>query len=44
MDIPLALTDIEVQQGFKGYTGKSSTFCQQTDVGGLSASCQYSHY
>ena len=44
MDVPLALTDIEVQQGFKGYTGKSSTFCHQTGVVGLSALCQYSHY
>ena len=35
MDVPLALTDIEVQQGFKGYTRKSSTFCHQTGVVGL---------
>ena len=44
MDVPLALTDIEVQQGFKGYTGKSSMFCPQTGVVGLSALCQKSHY
>ena len=44
MDVPLALTDIEVQQGSKGYKEKSSTFCQQTGVVGLSALCQYSHY
>ena len=37
MDVPLALTDIEVQQGFKGYKRKSSTFCHQTGVVGLSA-------
>lgn len=37
MDVPLALNDIGVQQGFKGYTRKSSTFCHQTGVVGLSA-------
>ena len=37
MDVPLALTDIEIHHGLKGYKGKSSTFSQQADVVGLSA-------
>lgn len=37
MDVPLALTDIEVQQGLEGFTRRSSTFCRQTGVVGLSA-------
>ena len=44
MDVPLALNDIGIRNGLKGYTRKSSTFCQQTGVVGLSALCQYSHY
>jgi len=36
MDVPLALNDIEIRNGFKGYKGKSSTFGLQTDVVGLS--------
>ena len=40
MDVPFELTDIEVQQGFKGYTGKPSTFCHQTGIVGHSVFCQ----
>ena len=35
MDVPLALNDIEVQIGFKGYTKESSTFYQLVDVLGF---------
>ena len=37
MDVPLALNNIGIRNGLKGYTRKSSTFGHQTDVGGLSA-------
>ena len=37
MDVPLALNDIRIRLGLKGYTRKSSTFSLQTDVVGLSA-------
>ena len=37
MDVPLALNDIGIRHGLKGYTRKSSTFSLQTDVVGLSA-------
>ena len=37
MDIPLALNDIRIRHGLKGYRRKSSTFSLQTDVVGLSA-------
>ena len=37
MDVPLALNDIGICYGFKGYKRKSSTFSLQTDVVGLSA-------
>jgi len=37
MDVPLALNNIEVRYGFKGYKRKSSTFSPKTDVVGLSA-------
>lgn len=37
MDVPLATNDIGIQQGFKGYRRKSSTFCQTADVDWLSA-------
>lgn len=37
MDVPLALNDIGIRHGLKGYKGKSSTFSQQTDVVGLFA-------
>ena len=37
MDVPLALNDIEIRLGLKGYKRKSSTFSLQTDVVGLSA-------
>lgn len=37
MDVPLALKDIGICYGLVGYTRKSSTFCLQTDVVGLSA-------
>ena len=36
MDVPLALNDIRIRLGLKGYTRKSSTFSLQTDVVGLS--------
>lgn len=36
MDVPLALKDIGGPIGLMGYTKKSSTFCFQTDVVGLS--------
>lgn len=36
MDVPLALNDIRIRHGLKGYTRKSSTFSLQTDVVGLS--------
>ena len=35
MDVPLALNDIGIRSGFKGYKRKSSTFCHQADVVGL---------
>ena len=37
MDVPLALNDIGIRHGLKGYTRKSSTFSLQTAVVGLSA-------
>ena len=37
MDVPLALNDIRIRLGLKGYTRKSSTFSLQTDVVGLFA-------
>ena len=37
MDVPLALNDIGIRYGLKGYIRKSSTFSLQTDVVGLSA-------
>lgn len=37
MDVPLALNDIGIRHGLKGYTRKSSAFSLQTDVVGLSA-------
>ena len=37
MDVPLALNDIGIRHGLKGYTRRSSTFSLQTDVVGLSA-------
>lgn len=37
MDVPLALNNIGIRHGLKGYTRKSSTFSLQTDVVGLSA-------
>ena len=37
MDVPLVLNDIGIRQGLMGYKEKSSTFCQTTDVVGLSA-------
>lgn len=37
MDVPLALNDIGIRYGLKGYIRKSSTFCFRTDVVGLSA-------
>ena len=37
MDVPLALDDIKVRYGLKGYIRKSSTFCYQAGVVGLSA-------
>lgn len=37
MDVPLALKDIGIRHGIKGYKRKSSTFCHLTDVVGLSA-------
>jgi hypothetical protein len=37
MDAPLALANIEIQHGFKGYKRESSTFCYWVDVDGLSA-------
>ena len=36
MDVPLALKNIGILHGLKGYTRKSSTFSLQTDVAGLS--------
>ena len=36
MDVPLALNNIGIRHGLKGYTRKSSTFSLQTDVVGLS--------
>lgn len=32
MDVPLALNDIEIRQGLKGYKRKSSTFSFMADV------------
>lgn len=32
MDVPLALNDIEIRQGLKGYKRKSSTFSYLADV------------
>lgn len=37
MDVPLALIDIVIRNGLKGYKGKSSTFSLRADVEGLSA-------
>lgn len=37
MDVPLAINDIGIRQGLKGYKRKSSTFSQITGVVGLSA-------
>ena len=37
MDIPLALNDLRIRQGFKGNIRKSSTLCQKADADGLSA-------
>lgn len=37
MDVPHAANHIGICNGFKGYRRKSSTFCQQADVDGLSA-------
>lgn len=37
MDVPLALNDIGIRHGLKGYTRKSSTLSLQTGVVGLSA-------
>ena len=37
MDVPLAINDIGIRNGLKGYKRKSSTFSQQADVVGLSA-------
>ena len=36
MDVPLALNNIGIRHGLKGYTRKSSTFSLQTDVVGFS--------
>lgn len=36
MEVPLALNDIGIRKGLKGYKRKSSTLCLTTDVGGLS--------
>jgi hypothetical protein len=36
MDVPLALNDIGIQKGLKGYKRKSSTFSSKTAVVGLS--------
>ena len=37
MDVPLALNNIGIRYGLKGYKGKSSTYSHQVDVVGLSA-------
>lgn len=37
MDIPLALNNIGIRLGFKGYIRKSSAFNRKADVDGLSA-------
>ena len=37
MDVPLALNNIGICYGLKGYKGKSSTYSHQVDVVGLSA-------
>lgn len=37
MDVPLALNNIVIRHGSKGYKGKSSPFSHKADVGGLSA-------
>jgi hypothetical protein len=37
MDVPLALNDIIIRQGLKGYKGDSSMFSHKADVVGLSA-------
>lgn len=36
MDVPLALNDIGIRYGLKGYKRKSSTFSHKTVVDGLS--------
>lgn len=36
-EVPLVLTDIGIHYGLMGYRTKSSTFCHETDVVGLSA-------
>lgn len=36
MDVPLALNDIGIRLGLKGYTRKSSTFNRKAGVDGLS--------
>ena len=37
MDVPLALNNIGIRNGLKGYKRKSSTFSQQADVDGFFA-------
>jgi hypothetical protein len=37
MDVPLALNDIGIRKGLKGYKRESSTLCLTTDVVGLFA-------
>ena len=44
MDVPLALNNIGIRHGLKGYTRKSSTFSLQTDVVGLSAFISFLAY
>ena len=39
MDVPLAHDYIGIQNRFKGYRRKSSTFSHQADVVGLSVFC-----
>ena len=36
MDVPLALYNIGIRKGLKGYKNKSSTFSSKTDVVGFS--------
>lgn len=35
MDVQLALKDLGIRSGLKGYTRKSSTFSHMTVIGGL---------